>query len=325
MQQLVQRRAELLALSSAAGTEATYSSAFNSYSSFCTAHSLSLEPSPETLSLYVTYMASYIKPSSVASYLSGIIAKLEPYFPRAREARSHPMVSKTLQGALRIANTPVQRKRPLTTHDLATIINSLPTQPSHDDLLFCALTFTGFFGLLRPSEFCLSDSASKHDSRKIMLRHEVSFTNGLLRFPLHAHKADQQLAGSDVLLLQRTDHLDPVTRICQYLASRDSLYPLNPELWTKQDGTIPRYKWFVTRLKSLLPPGIGGASPRSGGADYLASMGADPSLIQAAGRWASEAYKVYLRTHPVLVQHLLLHGAVSAVHHVAASQNTLTT
>lgn len=311
--QLVQRRAELLAHSRALSTNLTYDSALHSYITFCTRHSFALDPSPDTLSFYVTYMSTYIKPSSVGSYLSGILNKLKPYFPNVRATRRHPLVTHTLQGAMRLANTPVQRKRPLTPHDLRSILQS-SSDTDHDDLLFCALTFTGFFGLLRPSELCFSDSPKRRDVRKLMLRHLVELNDNSVSIPLHAHKADQQLSGNTVLLIRRDDDLNPIPIIIRYLSSRDRYFPLNPELWTMHNGTVPRYSWFVNRLKKLLPGNIGGSSLRSGGADHLAQIGTDPALIQACGRWASEAYKVYLRTHPAMVHHLITTSAARHVH-----------
>lgn len=311
LNRLVERRAELLLHSHSAGTQITYQSALQSYLTFCAKHDFPTNPTPDTLSFYITYMATYIKPSSIASYLSGVVFNLKPYYPHVLESRRHPMVQNTLQGALRLVNTPVKRKRAITTTDLR-LVMALDAS-THDDLLFCALVVTGFFGLLRPSELCFNDSLRKRDVRKLMFRHLVTFDKGSLSIPLHAHKADQQQAGNTVLLIRRDDDLNPLPIIQRYLLSRDTLFPLNPELWSRSDGSIPRYSWFIGRLKSALPGNIGGSSLRSGGADHLARLGTDPALIQACGRWASDAYKVYLRTHPALVHHLLTHQAAATI------------
>lgn len=308
---LIQRRAELLTNSRAPSTNITYNSALTSYTEFCTKHNFPLDPTPDTLSFYIAYMSSFIKPTSVASYLSGILHLLQPYFPHAREARSHPLVKNTLQGALCIANSPVQRKRPITLDDLHLIASYGAPQPSYNDLLLRALSFTSFFGLLRPSEVCLSDSPRKRDMRKIMLRHQLVIEDDMMSIPLHAHKADQQNSGNMVLLLRRDDSLNPLPIITNYLHLRDASFPINPELWTRSDGSLPNYSWFIQKIKSILGGNIGGSSFRSGGADYLARIGTDPALIQACGRWASEAYKVYLRTHPAMVHHLISTSAAT--------------
>lgn len=108
---------------------------------------------------------------------------------------------------------------------------------------------------------------------------------------LYTHtKADQQLSCNTVLLLRRDDGLNPIPILRRYLEIRDHWFPLNPELWSRSDGSISCYPWFTKRLKPLLPGNIGGSSLRSGGADHLARLGTDHALIQACGRWASNAY-----------------------------------
>ena len=67
----------------------TYSSHLQSYLTFCKLHNFPLEPTLDTLSFYVVFMAHHIKLNSVSQYLSGIISTLEPYFPIIWEARLH--------------------------------------------------------------------------------------------------------------------------------------------------------------------------------------------------------------------------------------------
>ncbi len=44
---------------------------------------------------------------------------------------------------------------------------------------------------------------------------------------------------------------------------------------------------------------------RAGGATALAEAGVSLALIQAIGRWSSDAFKIYIRHHPVLLAALL--------------------
>lgn len=78
-------------------TWAAYPSALNSYLSFCQHHNLPIEPD-QTLTFYTVYMCNYIKPSSVASFLSGIISELKPYFPDVRPNCLAPNVHSVLAG-----------------------------------------------------------------------------------------------------------------------------------------------------------------------------------------------------------------------------------
>ncbi|KAE9391754.1 hypothetical protein BT96DRAFT_1059826, partial [Gymnopus androsaceus JB14] len=62
--------------------------------------------------------------------------------------------------------------------------------------------------------------------------------------------------------------------------------------------------WFIRRLRAHLD-NVAGHSLHSGGATWLASLGVPVELIQAIGWWASESFKIYIRTHPVLLTTLL--------------------
>jgi hypothetical protein len=63
-------------------------------------------------------MSSFIKPSSVNSYLSGICRQLKPFFPDVRKNRKSLLVSRTLTGCMRHYGTPTTRKEPLASSDL---------------------------------------------------------------------------------------------------------------------------------------------------------------------------------------------------------------
>ena len=96
-------------------TANTYTSATNSYLTFCKLHNIPTDPTPETLSYYVTFQSSHINPKSVESYLSRICNNLEPFFPEIRLNRASTLVEWILKGALRCHGQPTKRKSPLTT------------------------------------------------------------------------------------------------------------------------------------------------------------------------------------------------------------------
>jgi hypothetical protein len=159
---LVKEQAVLLGLAHDRSTVAAYTSAFNSYINFCELHRLPLDPTPETLSLYITYQTSFIAPASVASYLSGICNELEVYFPNARDNRNSRVVARTLKGAMRRYNKGPNRKEPLTRQDLDRAFTDT-TRGGHDDLLFLAMLTCGFYGLLRLAEMTFPDTMALHD------------------------------------------------------------------------------------------------------------------------------------------------------------------
>src|ERR1700677_479641 len=89
----------LLRMSIDTSTATTYSSALNSYLTFCKMHALPVDPTPQTLSYYVTFQSFFINPKLVNSYLSGICNQLEPYFPNVRKNCVSSLVAHTLAGA----------------------------------------------------------------------------------------------------------------------------------------------------------------------------------------------------------------------------------
>ena len=65
--------------------------------------------------------------------------------------------------------------------------------------------------------------------------------------------------------------------------------------------TVP----FLHVPGSYFPKDIAGQSLCSGGATNLTISGVTPHLIQAAGRWTSEAFQAYISKNPFLLHALL--------------------
>ena len=286
-------------------THVAYSSALKSYMEFTQNHGFATDPTPDTLSLYITYMSYYIKPESVDSYVSGICHELEPFFPEVRLSRKSPLVKRTLVGCKRMRGSPRARRRALTTIDLDTVISRYHSSASHDDDLFCAMLLTGFFALLRLGKMAEPDNTNLRDSRKWIRRSSVSVTAENYSFFLPGHKGDRFFHGNTVLIPRNDDVHDPHQHFLRYLTSRDDKFPLLSPLWLCQNGSPPTRSWFTRRLRQFFDSSVSGHSMRAGGTTLLAELGTPPHLIQAIGRWTSDAFEAYIRTHPTLIQALL--------------------
>jgi hypothetical protein len=307
MERLVNERSISLGYSLDPSSFGAYTSALNSYITFCNLHSLPIDPTPDTLSFYVVFLSTHIKPDSVNSYLSGICRQLESFYPEVRRNRKSLLVSRTMTGCMRRFGSPVKRKAPLSHANLLFVLDSTVSAPSHDELLFVALLFTGFHALLRLGELVFPDKKKLRNYRKIALRHTVSILLSHYSFFLPSHKADPFFEGN-IIIIQRNNTLtDPYKPFLAYLSSRDSLFPLHPELWLTSSGQVPTRHWFIRRLRAFFPNEIAGQSLRSGGATSLAEAGADLATIQAAGRWASKAFHIYIRKNPVVL-HAIIFG-----------------
>ncbi|KIY44010.1 hypothetical protein FISHEDRAFT_52666 [Fistulina hepatica ATCC 64428] len=217
-------------------SHAAYSSALQSYLTFCRSHHLPIDPTVDTLTFFIVYMSHYIKPSSVNSYLSGICSQLEPFFPDVRHTRSTQLVRRTLTGCLKLYSSPTTRKRPLRRQELLHLANVFPHADSFDNALWWAQLLVGFYGLLRLGELVVPDQVSLRDHRKFIRRLSVVLHDAAFSFLLPGHKAD---------------------------------------------------RFF------------------DGGATHLAELGIPPPIIQGIGRWSSDAFKIYIRTHPVILANIL--------------------
>ena len=307
MERLINERSICLGYSLDTSSFGTYTSALNSYLTFCNLHDLPVDPTPDTLSFYVVFLSTHIKPDSVNSYLSGICQQLEPFFPDVRHNHKTMLVSRTMTGCMRRFGTPVKRKTPLSRANLLLILDSMVSEPSHDDLLFAALILTGFHGLMRLGELVFPDKKKLQNYRKIFLRHSVSILPEQYSFFLPSHKGDRFFEGNTIIIQKLNTPTDPYNPFLAYLRSRDTKFPIHPELWLTSRGTVPTRYWFMSCLRRFFPREITGQSMRSGGTTSLAEAGASLATIQAVGRWSSDAFRIYIRKNPILI-HAVIFG-----------------
>jgi len=304
-ERLVHERAIALGNAMDQTTLRSYGSALNSYLTFVKAHDLPVDPNEDTLSFFTVYMSHHINPRSVNTYLSGIVQQLEPYFPDVRDARNSSLVKRTLRGCMRMKGKAVVRKHALSTKDLTMVADHYSKSSDHDDLLFVAMLYTGFFGLMRLGELTFPDDKSIQNWRKVTRRSSVLVKTDTYEFHLPGHKADRFFEGNRIIIRGNQFGLGPLHHFTRYLSSRDKLHPVASPLWIMNSGHVPTRSFFIARLRLFFPKEIAGQSMRAGGATALAESGAPPSIIQATGRWASEAFWIYIRKNPTLIQGLL--------------------
>ena len=306
MERLINERSISLGYSLDASSFGTYTSALNSYITFCNLHHLPLDPTPDTLSFFVVFLSNHIKPDSVNSYLSGICRQLEAFYPDVRRHRKSLLVSRTMTGCMRRFGSAVKRKSPLSHANLLFIIDSTVSRPSYDDLLFLAIILTGFYALMRLGELVFSDQKNLRNYRKISLRHSVSILPDQYPFYLNSHKGDPFFEGNTIVVQRTTNATDPHGPFLRYLDARDERFPLHPEPLLTSCGSVPTRHWFISRLRKFFPKEIAGQSIRSGGATSLAEAGADLTTIQAVGRWKSDTFRIYIRKNPVILHAVLV-------------------
>jgi hypothetical protein len=308
---LLHERAIALGFTLAKSTSASYDSALTSYIQFCRLHDLALTPTPDTFSFYVVWMSSYILPTSVDSYLSGICNKLEDEFPDIRAVRQSRLLQRTLAGCKRRYNHPINRKQPLSRDDLHIAFLCYHTSDEHDDKLFLAQLYFGFETLQCLGELVWPDASKLQSYSRVAMQHTVHFSADSVEYTIPLSKSDKFGHGSQVLV-QRSSYDDDCLAIFSwYLQSRDSLFSHYPELWLRTNSHIPTRSWFTARFQRIFENrGFTGHSMRAGGATALALAGAAPQVIQAAGRWSSDEFQKYIRIHPFILQ-AIIHASSS--------------
>ena len=194
---------------------------------------------------------------------------------------------------------------------------------SHDDKLFLAFLFTAWHCLMRLGEIVQPDNPQLCNFHKLTPQWSVKYTSDPhphISFHLPMHKADRLFEGSTIVLEQHLSDLDPLSLFNSYLSSQDKLFPLLPKLWIRRDGQVPTRSWFIHHLNTFFPnDNVAGHSLHSSSATALAIAGTPLECIQAIGQWSSEAFLIYLRHNPILLQgnsigHSAFDGQCSSSH-----------
>lgn len=92
-------------------TQKTYHSHSKLYLQFVKSDNLNLESTEDNLALFIIYMSNHIKPTSVETYLTGIVYNLSPFYPSVQNTQNSPYVKQALQGCLKLYNSPTHYVR----------------------------------------------------------------------------------------------------------------------------------------------------------------------------------------------------------------------
>lgn len=169
----------------------------------------------------------------------------------------------------------------------------------HNDMMLWAACCVAFFGFLRASEFTVPPhgfSANKHLSLKDISVDKQSVPDNVFMH-LKFSKTDQFGKGTNIVLARTDTDVCPVSALMSYLHVRGST---PGPLFLLSDGTPLTKGKLNVHLQHVLKqcgwPGIFTLhSFRVGAATTAASLGFPDYLIQALGRWTSDAYKVYVK------------------------------
>lgn len=289
----------------APSTRRTYASAQAKFIEFCVQRGKihpSGSPCPTdewTLCLFTTYLAGSLKYSSIKVYLSAIRAL------HIEQGFSDPMeqclrLQRVVRGIKRMQGTHVSQRLPVTDSIMLVIFRSLQ-MTNNDHKMFWAACTLAYFGFLRSSEFTVPNVSSFSSSIHLGLDDiavDSSSSPTCLRIRIKASKTDPFRQGCFIHIGKGRSPLCAIEAILSYLVVRGN----KPgPLFVLQNGS-PLTRPLLTKwLREIVSAaGITGNfsshSFRIGAATVAARNGVADHLIQALGRWKSNAYQVYIRT-----------------------------
>lgn len=170
----------------------------------------------------------------------------------------------------------------------------------YNQLLLVTMMTIGLFGLMRSGELCWPNEPEAQSWTKIVFRSGVTQGEDWVGLRLKFMKNDRFYQGSDVFVKARNDGADPVAIFRRYLAARDARHHAHPALFLLESGNVPTRSWFIPSLKLALGDDLSGHSFRAGGATLMAMEGFSEDQIRKAGRWKSEAFRLYIRNNELL-------------------------
>jgi hypothetical protein len=107
---------------------------------------------------------------------------------------------------------------------------------------------TGFETLQRLGELTWPDDKRHQSYRHVPMRHTLTITADSASYLL-PHQKNSSLGTGNLVVLRSQPSLndDPLHVLHTYIVSRDTQFPLRPEMWLTHEGSIPTRRWFMRR------------------------------------------------------------------------------
>ena len=302
-------------------TNETYKSAFRSYLAFCDKfHAVPLPATEMTLVYWLAYRTTEVQANSALSNYYGV-KKLAKYhgYPINDTKWYHLQAAKTTMETIFGANTPDQRLP--VTFNLLTKMYPYFNMKNYNDFLIFTMMVLATTGLCRSSEIFaknkqVSPTAKTRSSIKALWNRNLTpvkdDTTKRLKYytcTIRATKTEKGHCDVDIVWGKGKFPIAPAQLLTQYLALRImQLAKTHPQLSSAPhaplfqllDGTIVtvadmrnRFNILCKQMKLDMKK-YTVYSFRIGGATSMARRGVGHKEIQIAGRWTSDAYKLYI-------------------------------
>ena len=272
-----------LKMSKANNTIRAYKSDFKDFSRFCIKNGLKSFPTePKTISLYLTYLSSSSKMSTLKRRIASIsvIHRLKGYYIDTK----HPIIIENLMGIRRKMGSYQKSKKPILVNELKEIIQAIDKVNKSEERIVRdkAIILTGFAGGFRRSELVSID----YD--------DLEFVTEGVKIFIKRSKTDQSGEGmTKALPYFGNKEFCPVTFLKKWLDISKIKKGL---IFNISDKSVVLLIKKYTSVAGLDSQKYSGHSLRSGFATVSADFGADErSIMNMTGHKTTQMVRRYIK------------------------------
>ena len=213
----------------------------------------------------------------------------------------NPLLQRIIAGIRRMhREAEIKERRPIT-RDLLIRILYLCDDNTMANANLYAVFCLAFAGFLRISEFTYSadDRAAPDFASWFLTRRSITLHKDYLELSLPASKTDHFRQGVTILIASADNKACPVAALRRLF--NDFPAPAHAPLYNMGTGFSTQY--LTQKLRDILQQlgvtgNYSGHSFRRGAATSARDAGLSEDKIILLGRWKSDSYKLYIKTHP---------------------------
>jgi hypothetical protein len=284
----------------AVSTRAGYSTGWRSFCEWAEAFSTPsqrisvINPSEQSLILWLQYQTQFIQPDSAIKYLYGVRDMNVNITGRNILSRK-PRVRKMIRALRKSGPKREPKWKGITSAVLRQVLPFVDFS-DHDQRCAWAMSTTGTYTLQRIGEF--APQKGKRARYPLGGNTQMYSTHGVTFLP--QSKTDVNNEGVSLVWPRTGTPTCPWQATAEYRTRSVVQLTKSGPAWLRSNGEPADRDWLISTFRhwaaqaGLEPLDYNGVSYRRGGAQTLAYGGVSDRVIQAIGRWKSQCFKRYV-------------------------------